>query len=94
MFFKNPVFITGNERNSTVSRSAATVTEVLSCTDLSKENNCLNNSKNHGYNFGTILEPQKQTNWKCMAIITCVLLALALTYLGTCFHRHWKSRAH
>lgn len=29
-----------------------------------------------------------------MLIITCVLIVLAASYLGSCVHRHCKSRAH
>lgn len=45
-------------------------------------------------NIGTILEHRIQTNWQFMLIITGVLIALSVAYLGRCVHRHWKTRIH
>lgn len=45
-------------------------------------------------NTDNILEHRIQTNWQFMVIITCVLIALVILYLGRCVHRQWTSRVH
>lgn len=86
------VIIIGDEKTSTVPRSAVTVIKVLNPTDHLEEISTLTILKITDTNIGTILEHRIQTNWQFMVIITCVLIAFALAYIWQCVHRHWKSR--
>lgn len=90
-FFKYSIFITGDEISSTVSHSAVTVIKVLNCTNHLEERRS-SSIPETVTNIENILEHRIQTNWQFMVIITCVLIALTIGYLGRCVHRQWKSR--
>lgn len=90
------VLFAGYDENPTVPLSVVISTNVLNRTDhlevISTYTSKIQDITDT--NIGTILEHRIQTNWQFMLIITGVLIALAVAYLGRCVHRHWKTRIH
>lgn len=74
-----------------MSHSAVTVIKVPNCTDHLEERST-STIPETDTNIENILEHRIKTNWQFMVIITCVLIALTIGYLGRCIHRQWKSR--
>lgn len=95
MYFET-VLIAGYNENSTVPLSAVISTNVLNrMNHFEVISTCSSKIPEiTDSNIGTILEHRIQTNWQFMLIMACVLIALTITYLGRCVHRHWKSRVH
>lgn len=88
------IFITGYGENSTVQFSDIKSTDVFNLMDNLEEISTTKISKITDPNTDNILEHRIQTNWQFMVIITCVLIALTILYLGRCVHRQWISRIH